>query len=98
MLAKLFDQGAGTFHPFSPAQFLREIDRAMPGQYRQPTPARIIQTYRHHVEHGDRCYFLGWSDNDKRGRKVSDENLAKTQRCFGPAIRKMSERTNQSSC
>lgn len=57
-LAKLFDRGAGTFHPFSPAQFLREIDRAIPGHYRQPMPAKIIQTYRHHVEHGDRPYFL----------------------------------------
>ncbi len=97
-LAKLFDQGAGTFRPFSSAQFLREIDRAMPGQYRQPTPATIIQTYRHHVEHGDRPYFIGWRDNDLRGERVSPENLAKTERCFGPSYRDICKRTNQSSC
>lgn len=96
-LARLFDQGAGTFHPFNPAQFLREIDQAMPGHYRQPTPAKIIQTYRHHVGHGDRPYFLGWRDNDLRGDRVSPENLAKTERCYGPAIRTLCERTNQSS-
>ncbi len=97
-LARLFNRGAATFHPFNPAQFLREIDRAIPGHYRQPTPAKIIQTYRHHVEHGDRPYFLGWRDNDLRGDHVSPENLAKTERCFGPAIRTLCERTNQSSC
>ena len=97
-LARLFNTGAGTFRPFNAARFLEEINRAIPGHYRQPTPATIIQTYRHHVEHGDRPYFLGWSDNDKRGRKVTPENLAKTKRCFGPNIRRLCERTNQSSC
>ena len=97
-LAKLFDQGAGTFRPFNPAQFLRQIDRAIPGQYRKPTSSTIVQTYRHHIEQGDRPYFIGWRDNDLRDEQVSPENLAKTERCFGLAIRKMSERTNQSSC
>lgn len=97
-LATLFDRGPQTFHPFNPTQFLRDIDRAIPGQYRQPTPAMIIQTYRHHVEHGDRPYFIGWRDNDLRGDQVSDANLAKTERCFGPAIRTLCQRTNQSSC
>src|SRR5690606_39398115 len=54
-----------------------EINRAAPGQYRQPTPATIIQAYRHHIEHGDRPYFIGWRGNDKRGEQVSPENLAK---------------------
>ncbi|MGX5731974.1 DUF6037 family protein [Pseudoxanthomonas beigongshangi] len=64
----------------------------------QPTPATIIQTYRHHVERGDRPCFLGWRDNDLRGDRASPENLAKTERCFGPTIRTLCERTNQSSC
>jgi hypothetical protein len=97
-LARLFDRGAGTFRPFVPAQFLREIDQAIPGHYRQPTPTTIIQTYRHHIEQGDRPYFIGWRDNDTRGEQVSGENLAKTERCFGPVVRKLCERTNQSSC
>ncbi len=97
-LARLFNTGAGTFRPFNTARFLEEINRAIPGHYRQPTPATIIQTYRHHVEHGGRPYFLGWRDNDLRGERVSPENLAKTERCYGPAIRRLCERTNQSSC
>jgi hypothetical protein len=77
---------------------MEEINRAISGQYRQPTPVTIIRTCRHHIEHGDRPYSIGWRDNDTRGDKVSDENLAKTERCFGPAVRKLCERTNQSSC
>lgn len=97
-LARLFNAGAGTFRPFNAARFLEEINRAAPGQYRQPTPATIIQAYRHHIEHGDRPYFIGWRGNDKRGEQVSPENLAKTERCFGSKVRKLCARTNQSSC
>ena len=96
----LLDGGAyaGTFRPFNAARFLEEINRAIPGQYRQPTSTTINQTYRHHGEDPDKPYFIGWRDNDLRGDRVSDANLAKTERCFGPAIRTLCERTNQSSC
>lgn len=97
-LARLFNTGAGTFRPFNAARFLEEINRAIPGHYRKPTSTTIVQTYRHHIEQGDRPYFIGWRDNDLRKKHVTPENLAKTERCFGPAIRKTSERTNQSSC
>jgi len=97
-LARLFNTGAGTFRPFNAARFLEEINRVIPGHYRRPTSATINRTYRHHGEDPDKPYFIGWRDNDLQDKRVSPENLAKTERCFGPAIRKLCQRTNQSSC
>ena len=96
-LARLFHTGEGTFRPFRPGEFLREIDRAIPNTYRKPTHVDVVRTYRHHAEESDKPYFFGWLDNNLQGNHVGAANLDKTRRCFGQRIRDLCERTNQSS-
>lgn len=96
-LARLFNTGQESFKPFQPFSFLVEVDRKIPSSYRKPTPADVVKTYRHHVEEGDKPYFVGWLDNDKQGHRVRASNLEKTRRCFGQAVHDVCARTNQSS-
>ncbi|ELK43371.1 DUF6037 family protein [Brevibacillus borstelensis] len=68
-------------NPFKTFYFFTEFNKRIPqfaNVKNTPEPSDIA-SYRKDIEESDKIYFMGWRDNEKRGDKVSSENLYKTR-------------------
>jgi len=80
--------GAGSGHRFSPSEFLREIDAALPATMTKndrPRPADMV-LHRRDVEDAEKIYLCGWEAHERGGKRhVTAENLHKTRALLGDA-------------
>ncbi|TNI11214.1 DUF6037 family protein [Aeromonas veronii] len=87
-------------HPFSPKGFFVQFNQNVPhtaSVNAKAEPHEIAQ-YRKIAEEEDKIYFLGWRNNDLRGERVSETNLAKTKDLLGHKAYVRCNSKNISSC
>jgi hypothetical protein len=87
-------------NPFSPKGFFAQFNQHVPrtASINANAEPHDIAQYRNVAEEEDKIYFLGWRNNDRRGERVSEVNLAKTKDLLGKKAYDRCNSKNISSC
>ncbi|MFF3926068.1 DUF6037 family protein [Paenibacillus lactis] len=86
-------------NPFKTFYFFSEFNKRIPqhADVSYIPESSEIGYYRRDIEESEKIYFLSWRDNEKRGEKVSPENLQKTRLLLGYDAYLICKRKNISS-